>query len=72
MVIARMLLGGGLLTLAFTSAIATGTAICRIMRTPSLREAEPQRTRSEQVRSRSATKSRRQSHPLRSSERRSA
>ena len=72
MVIARMLVRGGLLTLAFTSAIATATAICRIMRAPSLRDAEPQRTRSERVRSRSASKSRRQSHPLRSSERRRA
>jgi hypothetical protein len=39
MVIARMLVRGGLLTLAFTSAIATATAICRIMRAPSLRDA---------------------------------
>ena len=71
MVIARMLLRGGLLTLAFTSAIATARAICGIMR-PSRRDAEPHGTRSERVRSRSATKSRRQSHPLRSSERRRA
>jgi hypothetical protein len=72
MVIARMLLRGGLLTLAFTSAIAAAIAICRTMRTPSLRDAEPQRTRTERVRSPSASKSRRQPDPRRSSERRRA
>jgi hypothetical protein len=40
MVIARMLLRGALLTLAFTSAMATARVICRIMRLPSLRHAE--------------------------------
>ncbi len=72
MVMARMLVRSGLLTLALTSAIATAAAICRIMRASSLRDVEPQRTRSERVRSRSASKSRRQSRPLRSSERRRA
>jgi hypothetical protein len=47
MVIAQTLLRGGLLTLAFTSATATAKAVCRIMRSPSLRDAETQRTRSE-------------------------
>jgi hypothetical protein len=70
MVIARMLMRGGLLTLALTAGMATAQAICRTMRTPSPRHAEPQGKRSERVRSRSASKSRRQSHPLRPSERR--
>jgi hypothetical protein len=61
MVIARMLIRGGLLTLALTSAMATAKAICRIMRSPSLPDAEPQRTRSERLRSRSPSKSRRRS-----------
>jgi hypothetical protein len=68
MVIARMLIRGGLLTLALTAGMATAQAICRIMRLPSLPDAEPQRTRSERVSSRSASKSRRQSHPRRSVE----
>jgi hypothetical protein len=59
MIIARMLVRGGLLTLALTAAMATANAICRIMRSPSLPDAEPQRTRSERVRSRSASKARR-------------
>ena len=72
MVIARMLIRGGLLTLALTAGMATAQAICRIMRSPSLPDAEPQSTRSERVRSRSASKSRRQSHPRRSAESRRA
>jgi hypothetical protein len=72
MVIARMLIRGGLLTLALTSAMATAKAICRIMRSPSLPDAEPQRTRSERLRSRSPSKSRRRSHPPRSAKPRRA
>ena len=68
MVIARMLIRGGLLTLVLTAGLVTAQAICRIMRLPSLPDAEPQRTRSERVSSRSASKSRRQSHPPRTTE----
>ena len=50
MVIARMLVRGGLLMLTLTAAVTTAKAICRIMRSPSLSDAGPQRTRSEQVR----------------------
>ena len=66
MVIARMLIRGGLFTLALTAGMATAKAICRIMRSPSLSDAEPQRTRSERVGNRSAPKSRRRSNPPRS------
>jgi hypothetical protein len=64
--IARMLVRGGLLTLALTVAMATANSICWSMRSPSSPNAEAKRTRSERVRSRSASKSRRQSHPPRS------
>jgi hypothetical protein len=43
MVIARMLIRGGLLTLVLTAGMATAKAICRIMRSPSPPDAEPQR-----------------------------
>jgi hypothetical protein len=72
MAIARMLLRGGLLTLVLTAGMATAKSVCRIIRSPSLRDAEPQGARAERVRSRSATKSRRQPHPPRSSVRRRA
>jgi hypothetical protein len=70
-VIVRMLVRGGLLMLTLTAAMATAKAICRIMRLPSLSDAGPQRTRSEQVRSRSASKSS-QSRPPRLSKSRRA
>jgi hypothetical protein len=41
MVIARMLLRGGLLTLALASAMATAKAVYRIIRPPSARVAVP-------------------------------
>ena len=44
MVIARMLMRGGLLTLALTAVMATAKVVCRMMRSP-LPDAEPQRTR---------------------------
>jgi len=73
MVIARMLIRGGLLTLVLTAGMATAKAICRIMRLPSLPDdAEAQRTRSERVGLRSASKSRRQSNPRRPAEPRRA
>jgi hypothetical protein len=72
MAIVRILLRGGLLTLVLTAGMATAKAVCRIIRSPALRDAEPQGTRSERVRSRSVSKSRRQSHPLQSSVRRRA
>jgi hypothetical protein len=72
MAIARMLPRGGLLTLVLTAGMATAKAVCRIFRSPSLRDAEPQGTRSERVRSRSASKSRRQSNSRRSAEPRRA
>ena len=72
MVIAPMLVRGGLLTLALTSAVAAAKLICRIMRSPSLPDAELQRTRSERLRTRSASKSRRQSRPPRSAKPRRA
>jgi hypothetical protein len=72
MVIARMLIRGGLFTLALTAGMATAKAICRIMRSPSLPDAEPQRTRSERVGNRPASKSRRRSNPPRSAEPRRA
>ena len=72
MVIARMLIRGGLFTLALTAGMATAKAICRIMRLPSLPDAEPQRMRPERVSSRSASKSRRRSNPPRSAEPRRA
>jgi hypothetical protein len=72
MVIARMLLRGGLLTLALASTMATAKAVCRIIVPPAPRDAEPQRARSERVHSQSASKSRRQRHSPRSSERRRA
>jgi hypothetical protein len=71
MVIARMLIRGGLLTLALTAGMATAKAVCRMMRSP-LPDAEPQRTRSERVGNRSASKSRRRSNPPRSAEPRRA
>ena len=64
MAIARMLVRSGLLMFALTSAAATAKAFCRIMQ--SLSDTRPQRTESERVRSRSASKSRRQSPPPRS------
>jgi hypothetical protein len=70
MVIARMLIRGGLLTLVLTAGMATAKAICRIMRLPSLPDAEPQR--SERVSRRSALKSRRQSNSPRPAEPRRA
>jgi hypothetical protein len=66
MAIARILLRGGLLTLALTSAAVTANAVCRILRTLSPSDAGP--TRSERVRRRSASKSRRQSRPPRPAE----
>jgi hypothetical protein len=72
MAIVRILLRGGLLTLVLTAGMATAKAVCRIIRSPSLRDAEPQGTRPERVHSRSASKSRRQSHPAQSSVRRRA
>ena len=72
MAIARMLLRGGLLTLALTSAAVTAKTVRRVLRSPSLSDAEPQRTRSERVRGRSASKSRRKSRPPRSAEPRRA
>jgi hypothetical protein len=55
MMIARMLVRGGLLTLAVTAAMATANTICRIMRSPSPSDSEAQGTRSEQVSGRSAS-----------------
>ena len=55
MVIARMLIRGGLFTLALTAGMAAAKAVCRMMRSP-LPDAEPQRTRSERVGNRSASK----------------
>ena len=49
MVIARMLIRGGLLTLVLSAGMATAKAICRIMRSPALPDAESQGTRSERV-----------------------
>ena len=49
MVIARMLIRGGLLTLVLTAGMATAKAICRIMRSPALPDAESQGTRSERI-----------------------
>jgi hypothetical protein len=72
MAIARMLVRGGLLTLALTSAAVIANAVCRILRTLSPSEAGPQQARSEPVRSRSASKSRRPSRPPRSAEPRRA
>ena len=72
MVIARMLIRGGLLALVLTAGMATAKAICRIMRSPSLPDTEPQRTRSERLGNRSASKSRRRSNPPRSAEPRRA
>ena len=71
MVIARMLIRGGLLTLALTAGMAAAKAVCRMMRSP-LPDAEPQRTRSKRVGNRSASKSRRRSNPPRSAEPRRA
>ena len=70
MVIARMLVRGGLLMLTLTAAVTTAKAICRIMRSPSLSDTGPQRARSDPVR-RSASKSN-QSRPLRSAKSRRA
>jgi hypothetical protein len=69
MLIARMLIRGGLLTLVLTAGMGTAKAICRIMRPD---DAEPQRTRSERVGLRSASKSRRQSNPRRTAKPRRA
>jgi hypothetical protein len=71
MVIARMLMRGGLLTLVLTAGMATVKVICQIMRS-SLPDVEPQRRRSERVGNRSASKSRRQSNPPRSAQPRRA
>jgi hypothetical protein len=38
--IARMLVRGGLLTLALTAAMAAANSICRIMRSPSASDSE--------------------------------
>jgi hypothetical protein len=59
MMIARMLVRGGLLTLAMTAAMAAASGICRLMRSPTLPDTEQQRKRSEQVRGRSVSKSKR-------------
>ena len=69
MVIARMLLRGGLLTLVFASSMATAKAVCRIIGPPSLRDAEPPRARSERG---SASKSGRQPYSRDPSKRRRA
>jgi hypothetical protein len=53
--IARMLVRGGLLTLALTAAMATANTICRIIRSPPPSDSEAQRTRAERVSGRSAS-----------------
>jgi hypothetical protein len=53
--IARMLVRGGLMTLALTAAMATVNTVCRIIRSTSASDSEAQRTRSERVSSRSAS-----------------
>jgi hypothetical protein len=70
MVIARMLIRGGLLTLVLTAGMATAKAICRNMRSPALPDAESQGTRSERIGS--ASKSKPRSNPPRSAEPRRA
>ena len=72
MVIARMLVRGGLLMLTLTAAMATAKAVGRIIRSSALSDAGPQRARSEQVRSRSVSTSTRQSRPPRSAKHRRA
>jgi hypothetical protein len=72
MLIGRMLIRGGLLTLVLTAGMATAKAICRIMRLPSLPDPEAQRTRSKRVGLRSTSKSRRQSNPRRTAKPRRA
>ena len=67
MAIARMLLRGGLLTLALTSAAMTANAVCRILRL-SLSDAGPEHARSERGPSRSASESKRQSRRPRSAQ----
>ena len=57
-----VLVRGGLLTLALTSAAVTANAVCRILRTLSPLDAGPQQARSERVRSR-CVEARRQSRP---------
>jgi hypothetical protein len=64
MVIARMLVRGGLLALALTSAAVTANVVCRILRL-SLSDAGPEHARSERGPSRSVSKPRRQSRPSR-------
>jgi hypothetical protein len=71
MAIARMIVRSGLLTVALISAAATAKAVCRFTRLPSQSDDKPERTRSEQVRSRSASKSS-QSRPPRLSKSRRA
>jgi len=65
--IARMLVRGGLLTLALTAAMATANTICRLMRSPSPSGSEAQESRAERVSGRSAL-----SRPTRSAKSRRA
>ncbi len=65
MVIARMLVRGGLLMLTLTAAMATVKAVGRIIRSSALSDTAPKRARTEQVRTRSASTSKRQSRPTR-------
>ena len=72
MVIARMIVRGGLLTVVLMSAVATARAICRFTRLPSRSDDKPERMRSQRVRSRSGPRSRRDSPAPRSSKSRVA
>ena len=72
MVIARMIVRSGLLTVALMSAVATAKAICRFTRLPSQSDDKPERTRSQRMRRRSGPKSRRDSPAPRSSKSRVA
>ncbi len=72
MAIARMIVRGGLLTVALMSAVATARVICRFTRLASQSDEKPERTRSQRVRSRSGLKSRRNSPAARSSKSRVA
>ena len=65
MAIARMLVRSGLLMLVLTSAAAAAKGFCRIMRSPSLSDTGPRRQESERARTRSASRSGRQSPPPR-------
>src|SRR5262249_19707748 len=59
MVIARMLVRGGLLMLTLSAAMARVKAVGRVMRSPSLSDTAPKRARTEQARSRSGSTSKR-------------